>query len=85
MSGHNKRCVCTIHEKDNPILLFLANGFVGDGLYFRVAANTDRGQSDFTPYKGVQVQIGELCTTTCYLYWGQRSQLSGTYLHAMGC
>jgi len=48
VSEHNQRCVCALH---GTILQFLANDYVGgDTLYFRVAANTDRGQSDFVPY-----------------------------------
>ena len=69
VSEHNLHCVCALH---GTILQFLANDYVGDTLYFRVAANTDRGQSDFAPYRREYVPLGELqsCVWLKYVYSG---------------
>ena len=50
VAGHDTFCSCAISDKENHKLPFLANDYEGDWLYFRVAANTERGQSDFVPY-----------------------------------
>ena len=60
--GHDTFCSCAISDKENHKLPFLANDYEDDWLYFRVAANTERGHSDFVSYgcsQPVQVVVSK--------------------------